>query len=157
MRQAPEIDYLKIKAAWRTLLRMAGGAKHVIEQGITRGSESRMSEAGAPNCMDRFPMLDQVYDLELECGEPVMTKALADLHGFDLVQRDAAKPIGIHAHFATIIGETRDVELTMAKAIADGSLDDAERAAIIRECCEAISALQAMLAELRAKPLRVVG
>jgi len=157
MRQAPEGDYLKIKAAWRRLVHMAGGAKHVIEAGITRGSESRMSEAGAPNHMDRFAALDQVLDLEMECGSPVVTQALADLHGFDLVQRDAVRPIGIHAHFARIIRETRDVELKMAEAMADGQISETERSEIITETMEAINVLQAMLGELRTKGFKVVG
>lgn len=149
MRQAPEGDYLKLKASWRRLVQLAGGGKHVIEQKITRGSEARISEAAAPNLMDRFAAVDQVLDLELECGQPIVTQALADLAGYDLVPRQGAQPIGIHAHFARIIRETRDVELKMAEAMADGSISDRERDEIIKECMEAIEALQLMLNELR--------
>lgn len=156
MRRLPEAIYLTLKGKWRKLVHDSGGTLHAAA--VTRGSESRISEYGAPNHMDRFPAIDQVADLEQDCGLPIITAALADLHGFDLVRRDeATKAIGIHAHFARIIRETRDVELQMAEAMADGSVTDQERAQIIHECQEAITALQALVAELRSRGLKVVA
>lgn len=157
MRLAPERDYLRLKAAWRLLLNVAGGGKHVIEEKITRGSESRLSEAGAPNCMDRFPFLDQIFDLELDTGNPVVTKALADLHGYDLVQREAGQPLGIHAHFSRIVREAAELQTRMADAMADEKLTDAEKAELIKELDELIAVAQAARAEWANKCQKVTG
>lgn len=150
MRKLTEDLCLTLKAKWRDLVKISGGTDHagaLVGVGI-----SRISDYGSPLHMDRFPRIDQIAHLELDCGVPIFTRYLADLHGFDLVQRDAAQPVGIHAHFARIVREARDVEIKMAEAMADGSISDTEKAEIIKEASEAITALQAMLAEFRSKP-----
>lgn len=155
MRKFSEAFYLTLKAKWRELVNISGGTDHAVALHV--GAQSRINEYGAPQHMDRFPRIDQIADLELDCGMPVFTKYLADLHGLDLVQRDAHAAVGIHAHFARIVREARDVEIKMAEAMADGTITDAERAEISKEAAEAITALQSMLAEFRTKGLKIVG
>ena len=147
--------YLMLKARWGQLVREAGGTEFAAE--LTNSYKSRISEYGARQHMDKFPSIDKIVDLELDSGLPIITRALADLHGMDLVQREAHASVGIHAHFARIVREARDVEIKMAEAMADGTITDQERAEISKEASEAITALQAMLAEFRTKGLKIVG
>jgi hypothetical protein len=63
-RQFAPQTYLDLKARFRDLVRAAGGPKRVAEK--TRGCQSRISEAMAPQVDDRFPAVDQVADLEAD-------------------------------------------------------------------------------------------
>ena len=156
MRHAPAQDYLNIKAAVRDLVALCGGA--VRAAGLTRTTLSRLSEAMSPAHMERFPAIDQVYDLELECGQPVVTRLMADALGFDLVPREAvARPQSIHQHFAGIVVECGDVEARLAEALADGKVDEAERQTLIKEATQAIDRLVAFRTSLSPLPRKVAG
>lgn len=156
MRHGPAADYLALKALWRDLVAACGGPCRAAT--ITRGCQSRISEAMAPHATDRFPALDQVYDLELECGSPIVTRFMADRHDFDLVPRPGApaRPATLHHHLARLIVETADVEAGLATAIADGRLDPSERATLRREIDQAMAQLNRLRADL-GPALREVG
>lgn len=51
------------------------------------GRQATYREAMAPQCMDRFPGVDQIADLEGDTGEITVTRFLADMAGYDLVPR----------------------------------------------------------------------
>lgn len=150
MRKTAEDLCLALKAKWRDLVKVGGGTDHasaLVGVGI-----SRISDYGSPEHMDRYPRIDQITQLELDCGMPVFTRYLADLHGYDLVQREARSERGIHSHFTSIVTEVAELQTRMAAAMADGTITDQERADIAKEAQEAANALQAMIAEFRAKP-----
>jgi hypothetical protein len=90
IRQLPLADYLRIKQAWRDLVKACGGPEKVAE--LTRaGNRGLICQYGQPHCMDRFSPLDVVMDLEAECGVPYVTRILADMLGLDVVAR-VSKP-----------------------------------------------------------------
>jgi hypothetical protein len=148
VRLAPLNDYLKIKAASRDLQRDCGGGSKCAL--ITRGHPSHLSEAASPGNLDRFLCIDQVLDLELECGVRHVTDALADLHGCDVVSRTPAKPEPVSTAFARMLKECNEAESTIATAIADGDFDREERAASVLELREALEKIRAMIASLEA-------
>ena len=147
MRQLPQNDYLAVKAAWRDLVAAVGGPQRAAH--ITRGAPSRISEAMAPHCPERFPAADQIADLESECGQPVMTRALAGLAGYELTPLGDGTRIDLHHHLARIVGDCGDVATELAAALADGTVSEAERLTLIREIEEARDRLLALKADLK--------
>lgn len=152
MRQLPTADYLSLKAATRDLVALIGGPKRAAA--ITRGVESRISEAGAPQCEDRFAAIDQIADLEAECGSPVVTRALAEMAGFSLTAVDEVpkpKTASLHQMFVSIVRECGDVEEKLAEALADGSVSAFEANGLIKKIDQAVERLQTLKGELRAQ------
>lgn len=116
-------------------------------------SPGRVSEACSPYHDQRWLSLLHVAELEACSGAPLVARALADLAGFDLVPRDAehAQPSPF-AMLASVTRETGEASSALAEALADGRIDDLERARIIREAMQAIESLQALVAAMKPKP-----
>lgn len=156
MRHAPERTYTEAKAHWRDLVAACGGPSRAAR--ITRGCQSRLSESMSPACLDRFPALDQIVDLELECGEPLVTRWLADISGCDVVPRpmprDAA-PRTILDRVSRVIAECGDAAASAVAALADGVLSETERAAVARDIDAAVAQLHALKAAVRPRPAPV--
>lgn len=118
-RQLPLADYEKLKAAWRRLLKACGGPE--VASKITRArNHSLLSEYGSPSCLDRFPPLDVIADLEAECGEPMVSQALADLMGCDLIRRDARPAGSLRSLMAACTRGFADVSVTFVDSDEDG-------------------------------------
>lgn len=148
-RQFGTETYLAIKAAFRDLVKASGGQVRAVH--VTRGCQSKLSEAMSPEHLERFPALDQVADLEAEAGAPVVTKLLAGMAGFDLVPRIASgTDASLYQHLAAIVKEAGEVESIMASALADGTVDAAERKRLKSEAHEAITALHNLIASVDA-------
>jgi hypothetical protein len=153
-RYLPASDYDRLKSSTRLLLRAAGGGKIAAEQ-ITRGSESRLCEAGAPHLPDRFLGIDQLADLEASVGDPALTRILADMLGYDLVKRPAPQARNSWPlRLAHLMAETSDVSCGLAEALADGCITPAERAALKAEALGAQAELAGMIAALDAEERR---
>lgn len=149
MRQLPANDYLAIKAATRDLVAMAGGPKRC--EGITRGTASRFCEYGAP-AIEACIGADQIADLEAECGQPVVTRVLAGLSGYDLVPRHAAaQPATLHRMLAELISSGGNVDSFLADALADGKVTVPEAKKISDEARALIDKLQSLCAALKPK------
>jgi hypothetical protein len=138
---------IELKAFYRDLVIACGGPKRAAE--VTGGQASHISEAMAPHHIDRWPRIDHVALLEAECGQPIVTAALADRMGYsvDAVSKGAfeASPL---LHLSRIVTEVRDVECGILTAMADGQLSAAERRDIRREAREAIAALTRLCSDL---------
>lgn len=138
---------LELKAYFRDLVTACGGPKRAAE--ITGGQPSHISEAMAAHHPERWPRLDQIAMLEAECGQPIVTAALADRSGYAL---QAVSPQASHcsplAHLARIVTQVRDVECSVLNAMQDGQLSAAERRDVRRQAQEAIAALNALCADL---------
>ncbi len=156
-RYLPKRDYDGLKAVSRDLVEAAGGSKRVCE--LTRACPSRLSEALAPQCDERFLAIDQVADLEADCGEPVVTRVLADMIGCDVVTRDAPKSrASIRALIAAVTKESAEVTARFLEATDDNSLSAEERVELRREVEEAIEQLNSLRVTLAVEPaLRAVG
>jgi hypothetical protein len=150
-RLLPGRDYLALKAHCRDLVAACGGPKRAAE--ITRGHASHISESIAPHHGDRFLAIDQVMDLESECGLPAVTQFLAGAHGFDLVPRSgSAAAISPVQHLSRLAKESGDVIQQMAEAVSDGEVSRAERDQMLREMQQLIDAAHAAMADLKPGP-----
>ena len=145
--RTPSKLHLAAKAFFRDLLDACGGPKRAST--ITEHPDSHLSAMGAAHVHDRWPRLDHVIDLEQECGQPFVTRFMADALGYDLVQRQRSahgKPMEV---FARLVKETSDVQVCMVEAMADGRLNSVERAEIIKEAQQAIGELENFINALR--------
>ena len=134
-------EYLTIKQATHDLIDACGGVIEAARH--CRSTASRLSEAASPYSESRFAACDQIADLERLSGQPIVTRHLAGLAGYDLVSRETrpATRQTVLEHLSQVIRETADVSATIARGMADGSLDAAERREIIREIDEAVREL----------------
>jgi hypothetical protein len=140
-------DHLMLKAAYRTLLKAAGGPVYAAEH-ITRTDAARLSRYGNPN-EQMFAPMDVIRDLEAHVGEPIVSRVLADLAGFVLVPKKAAtRSVDFDQHLATVAREMSDVVGEIVAAKADGTVTPNEIKSIrtqVRESQEALADLDADL------------
>lgn len=142
--------YLSLKASFRDLVKLSGGVTRAVS--LTRGCQSKMSEAMAPTELERFAALDQIADLEAECGEPVVTRVLAQMAGFDLVPVVAsAAPAALMHLLAGLVLKTSDVNAQLAAALADGTVDDHEIASLLSATRSSIVKLHELEAALMSR------
>lgn len=87
----PAEAYNAIKAAVRRLVGRAGGLESAAS--ITRVSHASLGYYGDVNKPGQNMPVDIVADLEKDVGEPVVTRELARLGGYDLVPVTKAAPI----------------------------------------------------------------
>lgn len=121
-------EYLALKTAYRTLVEGVGGvdAASAVLAGYAPG---RIAEAYSLNRADRMPRLDHVADLEAVAGNPTVTFHLARLAGYTLLPvNPSGGPVG--AAMARIAETAGQVMAEAMRALADGSIDPAERAAL---------------------------
>lgn len=138
---------IELKAFYRDLVTACGGPKRAAE--ITGGQPSHISEAMAPHHPERWPRIDHVAMLEAECGQPIVTAALADRLGYAIAAVTA--PGGQRAplsRLSHIVSEVRDVEVGILNAMSDGHITAGERRDIRKEAQQAIAALNALCADL---------
>lgn len=85
-RQLPATDYAGLKAATRQLLKATGGGNEAAK--ATRVSQQVLSGygSGGDEHSERFAPADVIADLEAECGQPIVTRKLAELANCLLVQ-----------------------------------------------------------------------
>jgi len=85
-RQLPASDYVALKAATRQLVTAVGGGNEAAK--ATRVSQQVLSGYGSvgDEHHERFAPADVIADLEAECGQPIVTRKLAELANCLLVQ-----------------------------------------------------------------------
>lgn len=114
-----------------------------------------LSDYGNPDHGAQMPV-DVVRDLEAVTrglpGAPHVTRELARQAGFALFSLPAAKPEGVAwpQHLACIAKETGEMVASLAKALADGKVDQAERQALLKHADKAIDSVIALRAALAA-------
>lgn len=142
---------LALKAATRDLIGTAGGTDGA--SATLTGPRRRVRQQRISDCQhartDDFLRIDEVFRLEdiaiRTDAWPHATRALADLHGFDLVQRFAALPTDIDWCAATAIavkefGEAQQKILAaLPRGVTARKVRDGD---IRREIAEAIAALR---------------
>ncbi|ODT50289.1 phage regulatory CII family protein [Devosia sp. 63-57] len=151
-RQLPANDYAALKAATRQLVTHAGGA--VAASAVTRGGHQNIGRYGSaqPDDGERFMPADVIADLESECGQPVLTRALAKLSGHLLVPEPSVVKSGtaLGAITARALKETSDVFVALAEGWGDGRLCAADAARVEGEIEEAIIKLMALRFQVQA-------
>ncbi|MCM5689156.1 hypothetical protein M8037_10135 [Sinorhizobium meliloti] len=75
----------RLKAATRMLIKLNGGIEACAE--LTSLSKSQIGRCNSDKDPDLLP-IPSVIRLEAECGNPVVTRAMAELHGCQLVNPD---------------------------------------------------------------------
>lgn len=149
-------DYAAIKNAVRRALRQAGGGLRELA-GMTRLSAAQLSRFGDLNS-DQWVPLDVALDLDSLAGEPVITRALAELLGYDLVPSTAVVAQGrLMEHLAGLAQESGDVMASISMALADGKLTPNELALIEANLADLDAQVQAARATVRAKIMNLRG
>lgn len=149
-RQLPARDYLALKAATRDLTDTAGGVTRAGN--ISRVGAPLLSRYGSPQ-ESTFAPIDVIADLEAEVGDPVVTRELASLSGFDLVARPApGASLPLTERFVKMLKENGDVEQAISRAIAAGEITAAEKNRLRVEIKEAMAQLSSLMADLDAMP-----
>jgi hypothetical protein len=139
--------YQAAKAAMRDLVHLCGGVNRCVTK--TRAGQSRLSEALSPQCLDRFPALDQVIDLEADAGDPTVTRFLAGLAGYDLIPIVAtAKPAALFNQFSSLTLAVAAVQAQFASAMADGTIDKPEAKKLLSAATQAITQLHDLQAAI---------
>lgn len=152
-RQLPANDYAGIKAATRRLIAEAGGAvdaaraTRLDHQGISRFGNSH------PDHDERFMPADVIADIEAECGQPILTRKLAELSGYLLVAVPVAGRSGavLGAVTAKALKETSDVFVALGEGLGDGAICAADAERIGREIDEAMSKLAGLKLQVEAE------
>lgn len=107
----------------------------------TRVKHAELSKYGSQG-EERCIPVDVLLDAEIMRGNPMVTRLLADLQGYDLVPKTRAMDGG-----ATVdkvlrsVKESGDVASAYLTAMADGKMDAADRQVLCREIDEAVTIL----------------
>jgi len=145
--------YLRLKAAARTLIKLAGGQESAAS--ATRASHAMLSRYGHPDEAAFMPV-DVLADLEADVGNPVVTRQLADLAGFLLVAKPPvgeADPAWI-ARLAALAKESGEAISKLGQALANGGtisadeIRDLRLRAEVREAMEALAAIDQALVSI---------
>lgn len=128
-RAHPDATYLALKAETRRLIKACGGVESAAS--VTRVDFQTLSRYSRPQEQQFIPV-DVIADLEQDCGEPVVTRALADLAGYDLVKREsAAEPGEAERAFQALVSAEGEVTCEGIRALLDGAIDPGEAAAML--------------------------
>ncbi|WP_454683974.1 phage regulatory CII family protein [Ancylobacter moscoviensis] len=149
-------DYAALKNAFRRAVRQSGGGLRELSA-MTRLSPAQLSRFGDLNS-DQWAPLDVVLDMDSLAGEPVITRALGDLLGHDLVSSKAAVAHGrLVQHLAGLARESGDVLSGISDALADGELTPNELSRIENDLADLDAQVQAARATVRAKLMTLRG
>lgn len=156
-------SFARINAAQRALIAFTGQEGAAATIGDAKGrpcSQQRISHAGRPENGTSLPV-DEIFILEDVAGRhdpawPPVTRALASLHGYDLVKRRDADPAA-RADWLCSTGrftlESGGLASNILEAISDGTLTADECARIVKD----VDQIGAHLAELRAMAVAHMG
>ncbi|PZU95606.1 MAG: hypothetical protein DI527_00930 [Chelatococcus sp.] len=139
-----ETWFWRVKAAQRDLIERCGGVRRAAE--IGECSPSWMGKCNTPT-EDAFLSLRQKRALEADAGEPVVTRAEAELAGYALgraggcgPELPAACPYAAHAD---LVGEFGDLLGNFAARIRDGVFSRGDGLAIDRDLADVIAKAEA--------------
>ena len=145
-RQIAARDVHQLKKASAALVQRVGGC--MAAAGLAQTTASRISEAVSEFHPNRFLSLVQVADLEAVAGDPLVTRALAEVAGCSLSRVEAQRPLHPSDHLVHILIVAGDVERELAEGLRDGKLDAAEEARVLASAGDAIDRLQRLRADL---------
>lgn len=134
-----------IKSAFRELVEKCGGnLGAALIAGVDQALISRYASRGNSTVVRG----DIVAALELAAGDPVMTRASADLHGYALLPKDAVgHSIILNKHIGSITRAMADLTLMLVEAQRNGvtvsEYDQAQLEAKIDDAHEALELLRA--------------
>jgi hypothetical protein len=131
-RKLPAVAYHALKAAYRRLVDLAGGLESSAT--TTRVSKTSLGYYCQATHDQHMPG-DAIADLEADVGEPVVTRELARLAGYELV------PIGGRAETGDIVVLTLRLDASTAavsEAVAEMETDGRREVHELDAVCEAL-------------------
>lgn len=148
-RQLPQRDYDRLKDATAELVEAAGGPK--LAASVTRADPARLSRYGNRH-EAMFAAIDMIADLEAEVGQPIVTRVLAELSGYQLVpsKSSAADPEHLARHLGEVANAAAGVLGAVGESVADGNVTGRELDTIEQRAAD----LEREAAELRADARR---
>lgn len=148
-----DVAFRQIKLATKALLLGCGGGE--AASAACRLGPSHLSEAGSIYHRDRFLPLDVVVALERASEAMPVTATLARLQGCVLVPVEPRQGGDLAALLAHLGREVGGVFAASALALADGHVDDAERADLSAALGDLVAAAHAAIAALAPAPVEV--
>ncbi|SLN77536.1 phage regulatory CII family protein [Oceanibacterium hippocampi] len=145
-------DYLRLKAAFRRLVRAAGGLESAAM--VTRVGKTELGRYQHVN-EPLFAPVDVVADLEADTGEAPVTREMARMAGlavFPLPRPEHDDPAWV-GHIAKTAKECGEAVARTAEALSVGgtiTADEIREMGLRQEIAEAVEALAALDAALRA-------
>lgn len=111
--------YKRLKRQTEKLIELCGGLVAAAEE--TRAGKSSLANYadGRDHCQGatQWAPIDVIADLEHAAGQPLVTKALAALAGYDLVPmaapEGALEPLTDHCQHAVLMGRATEVAIAM--------------------------------------------
>jgi len=148
-RYLPARDYFGLKAASRALVEHNGGATDAAA--ITRADQPNISRQ-VGNDMDRFLAIDCVADLEAACGEPIVTRKLAEFADCLLipVPRGARGDV-LASEAATVTQEFGKLLTDFGAAVRDGSIHGREAVRVLEDIRELMTGLATLAEDIKAR------
>jgi hypothetical protein len=144
--------YKQLKRRTEKLIDRCGGL-------VDAAMETRAGKSSLANYQDSrehgpasnmWAPIDVIADLEKAAGEPLVTKELARLAGYDLIPLPMAagelNPLSDHCHHAILMGRATEAALQMDE---DGVRTTEELATYVNKLSEARDYLQSMLDKAR--------
>lgn len=142
--------YAALKGSFRDLVETAGG--NVRAAKVSRADGARISRYGSVQEAMHAP-IDVVADLEMDVGDPIVTRQLAEIAGYVLVPKAQAEALGLnfHGHFADVARTGADVETNLAEALRDGEVSPEEACKMIPKVRKHQTEMAEMLADLECR------
>lgn len=140
-RNLTQTEYNGLKTAARSLIKSAGGVESATS--ITRIKKSVMSDYQNIDKPEYFMPIDVAADLERDTNQPFITAALARLSNQVLIPMPpvvACKSTFV-SQLSVIGKEMGDIFAKASSALADGSLSERDKAEVIEQIREGITAL----------------
>ncbi len=133
-----------LQVYFKDLVSANGGTHRIEHHDITRVKKSNLSDYGNINRPDINAPNDVILDLELAAGDPIVTREIARMQGYALMQMRFNQDIdpAVAGHLAKVGKEVADVFAEVGHAMADnGQIDPDEAPRIGKELDEAIDVL----------------
>lgn len=136
-----------IKSSFRRLVDLCDGQQEAAKiAGVDQALISRYCSRDNPHIVRG----DIVAALELAAGDPVMTRASADLHGYVLLPKDAVgSSVILNHHIGSLTRTLADVTVALVEAQRNGAaVSEYDRAQLNSKIDDAQEALELLRADV---------
>ncbi|WP_319532836.1 phage regulatory CII family protein [uncultured Cohaesibacter sp.] len=144
-RQYASDFYLRLRRRCRELIKKGGGIECSAE--TTRVNQAQMGRYGLAHGADWMPV-DVVADLEKDIGEPVVSRALVQAIGYEVIKLPEGRWEGdINQQLAAMFKEVGEVTQHIGQCLADDgciSADEARQHRLRKEIGDAVQVLVGM-------------
>lgn len=144
--------FFRVKAATRDLVARCGGVVRAGELAMVSKTEiSRWQSVGEEGIIT----IPAALALEAECGAPLVTAVMADLHGRRLSDEvsDTSAASCLFRDHAELMRRSAEVQASMSEALADGTVTPAEAERVdrdLRGLDQSLDRMRGSLANVRA-------